>query len=185
MTDSTAYDEVVFGSGGDDVHGWHFAGAGDTLDGGRGRPVVVMAHGLGGTKDSGLEPFAVGLAKAGLDVLAFDYRGFGDSAGEPRQRVDLDAQVEDYRAAMAAAASLPGVDRGRIVLWGVSLAGGHVLVCRSAPGRRRGRDLADAAGRRPGGRPAGAQAPRAVQHREVDGRRLPRAGSRPWPAGSR
>jgi len=122
-----ACDEVVFDSGGVDVHGWHFTGAGDTLDAGRGRPVVVMAHGLGGTKDSGLAPFADGLAKAGLDVLAFDYRGFGASAGVPRQRVDLAAQLEDYRAAMAAAAALPGVDRRRLVLWGVSLAGGHVL----------------------------------------------------------
>ena len=70
-----------------------------------------MAHGLGGTKDSGLEPFATGLAEAGLDVLAFDYRGFGASGGTPRQRVSMAGQLEDYRAAMAAAARLPGVDR--------------------------------------------------------------------------
>ena len=37
----------------------------------------VMGHGFGGTKDSGLEPFAERLSGAGLDVLAFDYRGFG------------------------------------------------------------------------------------------------------------
>ena len=86
-----------------------------------------MAHGFGGTKDSGLEPFADGLAKAGLDVLAFDYRSFGASQGEPRQQVSIADQVDDYRAAMAAAAALPGVDPRRIVLWGVSLAGGHVL----------------------------------------------------------
>ncbi|QIG46238.1 alpha/beta hydrolase [Nocardioides anomalus] len=90
-----------------------------------------MAHGLGGTKDSGLEPFAEALADGGLDVLAFDYRGFGSSGGEPRQRVDLAGQVEDYRAALAAAASLPGVDPSRRVLWGVSLAGGHVLTAAS------------------------------------------------------
>ena len=122
-----SYDEVVFDSNGTDVHGWHFAGAGDTLAGDRGRPVVVMAHGLGGTKDSGLEPFAAGLAEAGLDVLAFDYRGFGASSGTPRQRASMTGQVEDYRAAMRAAARLPGVDPHRLVLWGVSLAGGHVL----------------------------------------------------------
>ena len=119
-----SYDEVELGSG---VHAWHFVGAGDALATDRGRPVVVMAHGLGGTKDSGLAPYAEGLAKAGLDVLAFDYRGFGASGGEPRQRVSLAGQLEDYRAAMAAAGSLPGVDRRRLVLWGVSLAGGHVL----------------------------------------------------------
>jgi dienelactone hydrolase len=121
------YDEVVFDSAGTDLHGWHFAGAGDTLASASGRPVVVMAHGFGGTKDSGLEPFADGLAKAGLDVLAFDYHSFGASGGEPRQQVSVAGQVEDYRAAMAAAAALPDVDRRRIVLWGVSLSGGHVL----------------------------------------------------------
>ena len=42
-------------------------------------------------------------------------------------------QLEDYRAAMAAAARLPGVDPRRLVLWGVSLAGGHVLA--AAAGR--------------------------------------------------
>lgn len=127
MTDAATYDEVAIRSGGVDLHAWHFAGAGDTLDAGRGRPVVVMAHGFGGTKDSGLAPFADGLAKAGLDVLAFDYRGFGSSGGAPRQRVSVAEQIEDYRAAMAAVAGLPGVDPRRLVLWGVSLSGGHVL----------------------------------------------------------
>jgi fermentation-respiration switch protein FrsA (DUF1100 family) len=41
--------------------------------------------------------------------------------------VSVAGQLEDYRSAIAAAARLPGVDPGRIVLWGVSLAGGHVL----------------------------------------------------------
>lgn len=121
------YESVTFTSGGTTCDAWHFAGAGDDLATGAGRPVVVMAHGLAGTKDSGLEPFAVGLAKAGLDVLAFDYRGFGASGGSPRQVVSMAGQLEDYRAAMAAAARLPGVDARRLVLWGVSLAGGHVL----------------------------------------------------------
>lgn len=121
------YDEVTFASGGTECHAWHFTGEGDALATDAGRAVVVMAHGLAGTKDSGLRPFAEALAVAGLDVLAFDYRGFGLSAGAPRQTVSMDDQLDDYRAAMAAAARLPGVDPSRIVLWGVSLAGGHVL----------------------------------------------------------
>lgn len=126
------YDTVSFTSEGVACDAWHFTGT-DELASDAGRPVVVMAHGLGGTKDSGLEPFAVGLAKAGLDVLAFDYRGFGASGGSPRQVVSMAGQLADYRAAMVAAARLPGVDPGRLVLWGVSLAGGHVL----AAGARR------------------------------------------------
>jgi pimeloyl-ACP methyl ester carboxylesterase len=127
------HDQVTFPSEGVELNGWHFTGAGSTFDGPLGRPVVVMAHGLGGTKDSGLEPFATGLAEAGLDVLAFDYRGFGASSGTPRQRVSMAGQVEDYRAAMAAAAELPGTDPRRLVLWGVSVSGGHVLA--AAAGR--------------------------------------------------
>ena len=119
--------DVTFQSGDAHCHGWHFAAADDALAGSGGRPVAVMAHGLGGTKDSGLAPFAEGLAAAGLDVLAFDYRGFGASGGEPRQTVSMARQVDDYRAAMAAAKLFPGVDPDRLVLWGVSLAGGHVL----------------------------------------------------------
>ena len=118
---------LSFASDDVDCAAWHFAGCTDALATPAGRPVVVMAHGLAGTLDSGLEPFAERLAQAGLDVLAFDYRGFGSSGGTPRQRVDVAAQVADYRAAMVAAAALPGVDPQRLVLWGVSLSGGHVL----------------------------------------------------------
>ncbi|MGB0100910.1 MAG: alpha/beta hydrolase [Nocardioides sp.] len=121
------HEEVAFPSGGVECRAWHFTGEGDALATDAGRPVVVMAHGLAGTIDSGLVPFAEALAAAGADVLAFDYRGFGISDGSPRQTVSMPGQLEDFRAAMSAAARLPGVDPQRIVLWGVSLAGGHVL----------------------------------------------------------
>lgn len=124
--------DVAFPSAGVELSGWHFPAASDDLATAAGRPVVVMAHGLAGTKDSGLEPYARGLAAAGLDVLAFDYRGFGTSGGSPRQTVSMAGQLEDYRAAMAAAKRLDGVDPDRLVLWGVSLAGGHVLAAGAA-----------------------------------------------------
>jgi pimeloyl-ACP methyl ester carboxylesterase len=66
-------------------------------------------------------------------VLAFDYRGFGASEGYPRQQISIDRQIADYEAAIAAAKLLPGVDQNRIVLWGSSLSGGHVI--RVAAGR--------------------------------------------------
>jgi uncharacterized protein len=86
-----------------------------------------MAHGFGGTRDSGLLPFAEAYADAGLDVLLFDYRGFGDSTGEPRQLAWPPRQREDYRAAVEFARTLDGVDPDRIVLWGTSWSGGHVV----------------------------------------------------------
>ena len=118
---------LTFVSDGTTCAARHLPADGDALATSGGRPVAVMAHGLGGTMDSGLAPFAAGLAAAGVDVLMFDYRGFGASEGSPRQVVSVRRQVADYRAAMAAAAGLPGVDPNRLVLWGVSLAGGHVL----------------------------------------------------------
>jgi uncharacterized protein len=86
-----------------------------------------MAHGIGGTRDSGLLPFAEAFAEAGLDVVLFDYRGFGDSEGQPRQLGWPPRHRHDYRAAVVFARRLDGVDPVRIVLWGTSWSGGHVV----------------------------------------------------------
>ena len=86
-----------------------------------------MAHGFGGTRDAGLLPFAEAFAGAGLDVLLFDYRCFGDSTGEPRQFAWPPRHREDYKAAVECARRLGGVDPDRIVLWGTSWSGGHVV----------------------------------------------------------
>lgn len=119
--------ELAFTSAGDRCAALHTLATTDVLRGARGRPCVVMAHGFGATRDTGLDGFVEGFAAAGLDVLAFDYRGFGASAGVPRQRVSWRRQRQDYHAAMVAARALEGVDPARIVLWGTSYSGGHVV----------------------------------------------------------
>jgi hypothetical protein len=127
---------VSFDSGGVRCGGVHLPGEGDDFadEDGR-RPCVVLANGLGGTVDSGLLPFAERFAAAGVDALAFDYRHFGASDGEPRQLLSIPRQLEDYAAAIAFARSLEGVDPDRIVLWGSSYAGGHVVPVAVADGR--------------------------------------------------
>jgi uncharacterized protein len=119
--------DVDFPVQGSTVSAWHYPGEGDAFLTAAGRPCVVMAHGFGGTVDSGLEGFAEGLSAAGLDVLAFDYRGFGRSGGQVRQTISIRGQLDDYAAAIATARRLDGVDPARIVAWGVSLSGGHVF----------------------------------------------------------
>ncbi|MEG9225524.1 alpha/beta hydrolase [Aeromicrobium sp. Sec7.5] len=119
--------DLTFSSDGVRCAAWHFVARVPADDGSRGRPCVVMAHGFGGTRDTGLLGYAEGLAAAGLDVLLFDYRGFGASGGEPRQLVSYRRQRADYHAAIAAARRLVGVDPDRIILWGTSYSGGHVL----------------------------------------------------------
>ena len=105
----------------------HHRAQSDAMTGPDGRPCVIMAHGVGATRDCGLTEFAHAFAAAGAEVIAFDYRHFAGSSGVPRQLVSLRGQLLDYRTAVAFARTLSGVDPARIVIWGVSLSGGHVV----------------------------------------------------------
>lgn len=90
-------------------------------------PVVVMAHGFAATRGIRLPAYAERFAAAGYAVVLFDYRYFGDSEGEPRQLLDVRSQLDDWRAAITFARSLQCVDAERVIAWGTSFAGGHVL----------------------------------------------------------
>ncbi len=129
--------EVSVVSGGVRCAGVHLSGEANGAFAGEDgrRPCVVLAHGFAGTVDSGLLPYAERFAAAGIDALAFDYRHFGASEGEPRQLLSIPRQLEDYAAAIAFARSLEGVDRDRIVAWGSSYSGGHVVAVAVADGR--------------------------------------------------
>ncbi|MEU2318949.1 alpha/beta hydrolase [Streptomyces althioticus] len=90
-------------------------------------PVVVMAHGFGAVRALRLYAYAERFAAAGYAVVVFDYRSFGESEGEPRQVLDIAMQHEDWRAALRFARSLEGIDHTRVVAWGTSFSGGHVI----------------------------------------------------------
>ncbi|MFI6871561.1 alpha/beta hydrolase [Nocardia sp. NPDC050406] len=89
-------------------------------------PCVVLCHGFSGTMDR-LFDYAERFAAAGFAALVFDYRGFGESAGEPRQVPDLAGQRADIRAAVAFAREHVRGDPKSIVLWGNSLGGAHAV----------------------------------------------------------
>lgn len=95
-------------------------------------PVIVMAHGLGSVRALRLPAFAERFAAAGYVVVVFDYRSFGDSDGHPRRVVDVAAQLADWRAALAWARTLDDVDPRRVIAWGTSFAGGHVITLAGA-----------------------------------------------------
>jgi dienelactone hydrolase len=90
-------------------------------------PVIVMAHGMGATRELGLDRFARRFCLAGFCVLAFDYRHYGASDGEPRELLSIARQREDYRAAVDFVRTRSEVDPSRIALWGSSFSGGHVI----------------------------------------------------------
>lgn len=114
--------ELTFASGHDTCAAWFYPAAADEGL----RPVIVMAHGLTGTRRDRLGAFAERFAAAGIAALVFDHRGFGDSTGEP-DLFEPSLQLEDWRAAIAFARSLPDIDAERVATFGSSLGGGNAL----------------------------------------------------------
>ncbi len=118
----THREDVRFTSGGDEISAWLYRPDGDGP-----APLLVMAHGLGAVRAMRLDAYAERFCAAGYGCLVFDYRNFGDSAGRPRQLLDVGMQLADWAAAVAYARTIDGVDRDRIALWGTSFGGGHVI----------------------------------------------------------
>ena len=112
------------------------------------RPTIVMSHGWGGTKAL-LANVASRLAAEGYLVLAFDYRGWGESDGklvvqgdmpdrdadgivtvrarEIRNVVDPLDQTVDIRRACDFIEGEPHVDTTRLGYWGSSYSGAHAI----------------------------------------------------------
>ncbi len=112
------------------------------------RPTIVMSHGWGGTKAL-LTNVASRLAAEGYLVLAFDYRGWGESAGklvvqgdmpdrdadgivtvrarEIRNVVDPIDQTVDIQRAFDFIEGEPNVDTTRLGYWGSSYSGAHAI----------------------------------------------------------
>jgi uncharacterized protein len=89
-------------------------------------PGIVLGHGFGLGKTS-LVQQGEHFAAAGFAALAIDYRYFGESEGEPREKNFPLDKVEDYRNAISYLQSRPEVDEDRIGIWGTSFSGGTVL----------------------------------------------------------
>lgn len=116
---SVEREKVHFVSGGTQCAAWHYPGTNGVC--------VIMAGGLAVTKEAATDLFARRFHDAGFSVLAFDYRGLGESAGEPRLVLPMKAQQADWEAAIAFAATLPDTAPDRIALWGFSASAGHLL----------------------------------------------------------
>lgn len=87
---------------------------------------VVFAHGNGGNLSDRVEKYIL-LSGMGLDVYAFDYRGYGKSGGEPSE----EGFQRDIEAVLSEAAK-DGYG-GRILLYGESIGG--AVAARAAAGR--------------------------------------------------
>ncbi|KAJ8488729.1 hypothetical protein ONZ45_g13855 [Pleurotus djamor] len=88
-------------------------------------PLVIAGHGMMVIKEAGLAIFGERWAiDAGYASLIFDYRGFGDSDGEPRNLVSLEQQLQDYKTVLKWARERPESFRNdKIVVMGSALSG--------------------------------------------------------------
>ncbi len=89
-------------------------------------PAIVLCHGFCGIQDILLPAFASAFTQAGFATVTFDYRGFGASEGE-RGRLIPEWQIADILSVVGWLETQPGVDAGRIGLWGTSFGGCHIF----------------------------------------------------------
>ena len=119
--------DVVFDAEGALLHAWFYPANGVAEP----APCVVMAHGWTSTKKMYLDRFAEVFAQAGLAVLVFDNRGWGESGtapGRPRHEVDPWEQIRDYQRAITYAQNRVEVNPDRIGVWGTSFSAAHAFV---------------------------------------------------------
>ncbi|MCW7944284.1 acetyl xylan esterase [Streptomyces hygroscopicus] len=119
--------DIEFDAEGALLRGWFYEARGATGP----SPCVVMAHGWTSTKRMYLDKFAEVFAEAGLAVVVFDNRGWGDSGtapGKPRHEIDPWEQIRDYQHAITYAQNRPEVDAERIGVWGTSFSAAHAFV---------------------------------------------------------
>ncbi len=95
-------------------------------------PLVVMAHGHGGSKEEagGFTAIAEALARNGIASIRVDFPGCGESV-EPFTENNLDAMLADLDAARDYAVAKASVDARRIGIFGYSM-GGRLAVLSTA-----------------------------------------------------
>jgi len=99
-------------------------------------PAVVQGPGWLGLADAKLYVrYHEALTAAGMAVLVFDYRGFGDSEGSP-QRLSVADQLEDLVNAVTYLTTLQIVDADRIGVFGSGGTGGGNAILLAAADRR-------------------------------------------------
>jgi hypothetical protein len=96
------------------------------------RAVVLFAHGNAGNISHRAETLRILNQRHGLAVMAFDYRGYGRSEGDPNEQ----GLLQDARAARQWLAERTGVSEREIVLMGRSLGGGVMVDLAAEDGAR-------------------------------------------------
>lgn len=89
-------------------------------------PAVVVTGAWTTVKEQMPGSYAAELARRGFAALAFDFRGWGGSQGEPRFLEDPERKTQDIVAAAAFLAARPEVDAARVGGLGVCASAGYM-----------------------------------------------------------
>jgi pimeloyl-ACP methyl ester carboxylesterase len=118
---------VSFKSNGETLRGWLYLPTPSKIPPGKRLQGIVTANAMTGIKEINLPEYSRLFAEAGFAVIAFDYRYWGESSGEPRYHLAPMEHRADISSALTFLAQQPEVDPGRIGGWGISMGGGHML----------------------------------------------------------
>ncbi|MDF1763930.1 MAG: alpha/beta hydrolase [Oleibacter sp.] len=92
-----------------------------------GVPAILMVHGWGGVQGALTGPFIAAFIAAGYAVMTFDYPGWGNSEGLPRNCINPVNRVGNVESALTHLKQQAVINAKKIVLWGTSFGGGHVV----------------------------------------------------------
>ncbi len=88
-------------------------------------PAIIICHGLGANKSDFTE-LAAALSRRGYAVLLFDFRAHGESGGS-RSSLGYHEQ-DDVLAAFGFLKARPGIDAGKIGIFGFSMGGASAIL---------------------------------------------------------
>ncbi|MEU5306666.1 alpha/beta hydrolase [Streptomyces noursei] len=123
MTHTVRTERVTFDSDGETLVGTLYRPDGQDL-----RPAIVVTGSWTTVKEQMAAVYAQRMAEAGFLVLAFDFMGFGESRGRPRQLESPVRKIGDIHSAVTFLARHPAVDAGRIGALGVCASSGYTAV---------------------------------------------------------
>ena len=89
-------------------------------------PAIVVGGTWTSVKEQMSDRYAERLAQRGYVTLDYDFRNYGESAGEPRQFESPTLKIEDNRNAVTYLLSLPFVDANRMGALGICASAGYM-----------------------------------------------------------
>ncbi len=133
IKDTKTMEKVTFNSEGANLVGNIYYP--ENYEEGKEYPTLVVSGSWTTVKEQMAGLYAEELAKQGFITLAFDFRNFGESEGEPRFYESPSMKKTDIQNAVTFLETLPGVDNSKIGAFGVCAGAMYTLMAASEDDR--------------------------------------------------